>query len=121
MAVVAVDKIQPGAVLAAEVHDCNGRLLIPAGKELLERHLDALRMWGVTHCEIEGDGPEEDETAELDPEVLEAAAQVVEALFLHNESQADHPLLAQLRDASLLRVAREMDPSSEPVPELPLL
>lgn len=112
MAVVAVDKIQPGAVLAAEVHDCNGRLLIPSGKELSERHLDALRMWGVTHCEIEGDGPEEDETAQLDPEVLAEAGEVVDALFLHNADRADHPFLVQLRDASLLRVARGLQPEA---------
>ena len=108
MAVVSLEKIQAGEVLAADVHDSNGRLLIPAGKELGDKHLNALRMWGVSHCEIEGDGPEEDETAEIDPAILEEARRVVEALFVHNDAHGDHPVVALLRDAALLRTAREL-------------
>jgi hypothetical protein len=108
MAVVSLEKIQAGEVLAADVHDSNGRLLIPAGKELADKHLNALRMWGVSHCEIEGDGPDEDETAEIDPAVLEEARGVVEALFVHNDPLGDHPVVALLREAALLRTAREL-------------
>lgn len=86
---------------------------MPRGQALLERHLLALRMWGITHCEIEGAAPEPPVATTLDPAVLEEAGRVVERLFSLQSTEDDHPLLARLRELSLERVAAELAAAGE--------
>ncbi|MEQ9400729.1 MAG: hypothetical protein RJQ04_16310 [Longimicrobiales bacterium] len=94
MAYLTVDQAQEGMVLSAPVTDRRGRLLIPAGKELSERHVDALRMWGVTHVEVEGDSPAEEVDRDIDPETLSEAERIVSERFAGQKDA--HPLLTAL-------------------------
>lgn len=106
MALVTVDQAQPGMVLAEGVTDKRGRLLIPAGNELSERHVGALKMWGVTHLEIEGDGPAGDENLDIDPEVLTRAEQEVDEHLGSNN--IEHPFVAALRGSAVRRHAETL-------------
>ena len=76
MAKISVDQVQAGMVLAAEVTDKRGRLLIPSGRALDEKHVQALKMWGIAQIEIEGDDPDEG-GPEITPEALEQAQAIV--------------------------------------------
>ena len=93
-------------VLAAEVTDRRGRLLIPAGEALSAKHLHALKMWGVAHVEIEGKGPAEPAASPVDEATLRRATEDVRELF--SNCGLTHPLLAELHRISLERRAREM-------------
>ncbi len=111
MAQLTVDQAQPGMVLAAPVMDRRGRLLIPVGKELTERHVDALRMWGVTHIEVEGERPDEAPAAELTPETLEAARAAVAHRF--REQQGTHLFLDTLFSHAVRREAERIQRDSQ--------
>ena len=51
-------ELRAGMTLAAPVHDRSGRLLIPAGMTLQDKHLRVLRAWGVSEVRIQdGDPP----------------------------------------------------------------
>lgn len=103
MALVTVAQAQPGMVLSSAVEDQRGRLLIPAGNELGERHVKALQMWGVTHLEIEGEEPEGGTAPDLDPETL---ALVETAIDEHlGDNDPDHPFVAALRRHAVQRRA----------------
>ncbi len=63
MALVRVDKLTAGAVLAEDVRDANARLLISRGQVLEEKHFRILKMWGIFEVQEEGAaaGPDEEQ------------------------------------------------------------
>ena len=95
MATVSVDQARPGMVLLGDVKDNKGRLLIPAGNELSDRHCQALKMWGVTSLDVEGDEPEGDALLDISPEILAEAEVATDAHLGTNDPS--HPLIAALR------------------------
>lgn len=98
MAVLHIDNLKPGMVLSRNVCDRSGRLLLPAGAELTEKHFSIFRIWGVLEAEVIDEGVAKDtEVApceELDPALLAAAREEVERLFLHND--AEHAAIKEL-------------------------
>ena len=122
MALIPVERAQVGMVLAEGVTDRRGRLLIPAGKEITERYLDSLPMWGVTHVEIEGeDTGSEDEVAEAaEPWAVSKAMEVVDDHFMPGQpipschegaGRPLHPEESQRR--SRRRASHDFDQSAE--------
>lgn len=80
MGIVLLDDLKPGMVLAADVRDGSGRMLLPGGAEVEEKHLKIFRSWGVGQVDVaDGETPASEE--ELPPEVLDAARAHVDALF----------------------------------------
>jgi hypothetical protein len=65
------DALQPGMVVARDVKNIDGMLLVPSGCELSERQINILQAWGVTDLEVEA-GEEvaraHDPLAQLPPE-----------------------------------------------------
>ena len=59
MPLIEVADASPGMVLSADVHDPHGRLVMRAGTELTDRHVHALRTWGVPQVEVAGDEAED--------------------------------------------------------------
>lgn len=106
MGLIAVERAEAGMVLHADVVDLRGRLLIPKGKELSEKHVAALPMWGVTHIEIAGPDPAVAAEPSIDPAILsEAEAQVADRFA--NVAGAG-AFLEQLRNVCVQRVAKEL-------------
>lgn len=108
MAVIDVSQAQAGMKLAADILDKRGRVLIPSGAELKEKHLSALPAWGVTRIEVEGDdvaGP-----AEVEEWALEAAEKAVQPLF--SKSNVGHPAIDALFDVCKHRTAARLQASN---------
>jgi hypothetical protein len=104
---VAVDDLEPGMLLAEEVRDQQGRLLMPAGTELTDRHLRACQLWGILGVRIRSANAEPDPadlpvSAEL---LAEAETLVRDRLRGHD---AAHPLTAELIRICSLRTARRL-------------
>ena len=104
---ITLESAQPGMVLAGDVRDRRGRLLLPAGHELTPRALRIFRMWGVIELEVIGTGPADGAEPEepIAPARLEAARGRAEQLFLH--ADREHPLVAELFRLATLRLARQ--------------
>ena len=105
MAWVHVDQAKPGLALSAPVKDRMGRLLIPAGAELSERHVNALSAWGIEGIEIEADEAPEPEV-EVSPEIEAAARAELQVVFQHAGS--DHPFIGVLLDLAVDRRAHAL-------------
>lgn len=105
MPLIDVSQARTGMVLSADIRDRRGRVLIPQGKELKERYLEALPMWGITHLEIEGEGPIE-ETVEIDAEVLEQAGREVAERF--KNANRGHPAIEALLAVCVQRRAEDL-------------
>jgi hypothetical protein len=95
-------------VLAEGVTDRRGRLLIPAGRALEERHLDALPMWGISQVVVEGGDPGEEAEAlgPLDSCCVHQAQEEVEPLF--RLANLEHPAMKVVWSARIKRRAQEL-------------
>lgn len=111
MAKISLDNITAGMVLASDAKERSGRVLLRAGTELTERHLNIFKTWGVTEADIESVTPDEaavnaaaEATSQIDPQVLEKAEKYVDALFaLSDKTQ---PPIRELMRICTLRKAR---------------
>jgi hypothetical protein len=106
MGVISLDQAEPSMVLANPVTDKTGRLLIPAGKVLSERHLESLRMWGISTVDVEGSSPELSETEPLDPEMVMEAEAYMAQHFGGNDLR--HPFMSALSRYCVHRKARAL-------------
>jgi hypothetical protein len=104
MGIVLTENMAPGMLLAVDVHERNGRLLLGAGTELTEKHIYIFRTWGVVEADIIG--AEEDNdihtfTNTIEPEVWTAAEAGIMSLFRHTDLA--HPCMNQLLHLGVLR------------------
>jgi hypothetical protein len=54
MGIVYTDKIKPGMVVAEEVRDVNGRLLLARGNSIQPSHMRIFKIWGITEVKVNG-------------------------------------------------------------------
>ena len=101
MATVSVDQARPGMVLLSDVKDKKGRLLIPAGNELSDRHCQALKMWGVQSIEVELDDGQEPAEIQVDPEVEARLRAELDDRF--RQVDRSHPFIEMLYEVALRR------------------
>lgn len=104
MGKVAIENIEVGMVLADDVHDRSGRMLLGAGAELTQKHLVIFRTWGVLEADIEGvggDNSAEGIPADVNPEELAAAESLLESRFRH--TNRSHPAIMELIKLAALR------------------
>lgn len=97
MGMVPIDKLETGMVLAADVQDSTGRLLLGSGIELTQKHLVIFRTWGVEEADIAG-VDSVDCSVPLPPEItrsqLEETEQSLFPLFSH--ANTNHPAIREL-------------------------
>jgi len=106
MGMVPLDNLAVGMVLAADVRDRTGRLLLGAGAPLTGKHLTIFRTWGVAEADIEGvhDGDAAPALpAEVDPVALAAAEEALRPLFRH--ANLEHPAMREILRLGGLRKA----------------
>ncbi len=106
MGKVAIDNLVPGMLLAADLRDRNGRLLLKAGTELTDRCLYLLRTWGALEADIENpDGnPECPATCDaIDPALWASLEREIAPLFRHTD--LCHPVIKELMRIRILQEA----------------
>lgn len=104
MGKVAIENIESGMVLASDVHDRSGRMLLGSGAELTQKHLVIFRIWGVLEADIAGHGSDvaaDQIPADVDPLELIAAGQELAPLFRH--TNMNHPAIIELTLLAALR------------------
>ena len=110
MSKIPTDKLIPGMLLANDVRDRNGRLLLKAGAELSDKHLHILRTWGIVEAEVAG----VDENLEgssgadaIDPELQASIVAKITPLFRHTD--LSHPAMKELLRVRIVQEARHED------------
>lgn len=105
--IVAVDDLEAGMMLAEDVRDQQGRLLMPAATELTERHLRAFQLWGILGVKIRRPGEvEEPRELAVAPELLAEAEQIVRERLRHNNPS--DPVIAELQRICVARVGQKL-------------
>lgn len=104
MAMVAVEKLEPGMILASGVHDKCGRLLLGEGAELAMKHIFIFRTWGVVEADIVG--VDVDETSMLPDDIsVEEMNEMIHALLpSYRHSDIQHPATRELLHLAALRM-----------------
>lgn len=104
MGLVTLDNLEIGMVLASDVLDRNGRMLLGAGAELNQKHLTIFRTWGVAEVDIAGIDFVDNASplpADIDPAALAAAEETLLPHFRH--SGTEHPALRELLRLAAIR------------------
>lgn len=104
MGKVAIENIEAGMILAGDVHDRSGRLLLGSGAELTRKHLVIFRTWGVLEADIAGLGSDEAASqipADVDLLELAAAEETLIPLFRH--TNRSHPAVIELMRLAALK------------------
>lgn len=92
--IVSFDSLRPDMVLGVDVLDGGGRLLLPAGTVLTEKHLRYCQMWGIAALEVEGDEAVPVPEEEIDPELLARVEEELRPDFRHTD--LEHLFVATL-------------------------
>lgn len=109
MAIIYIDNLQAGMVLASDLKGIGGRMLLPAEMALQEAHLKTLRAWGVTEVDIRDSSQEQ---AEIPAEAMASG----EALALSRDflqpffalANLDHPAMSELFRVVTERIAGQL-------------
>ncbi len=101
---VAFEQLRPEMALAADIVDGGGRLLLPKGTVLTDKHLRYCQMWGIPEAEIQGNEVAELETPGIDPQALAASEAKLRPRFRHVD--LSHPVMAELFHHSAETAAR---------------
>lgn len=103
MAIVTIENLAPGMVLAADVYDMNGRLLIGSGLGLEAKHILIFRTWGIVEADVVGDVNTDtvDMPNDLSPEKFEQTRNLLLPLYAHTD--VDHPAMIELLRLATLR------------------
>lgn len=97
MALLVLDELRTGMVLAADATDLSGRVLLRAGTALEDAHLRMFRMWGLSGADIEGAesaASGTDGLAQIDPIRREEVRARLHERFRHNDP--DGAVISQL-------------------------
>ena len=100
MVAIQTDKLKPGKILAEEVRDINGRLLLAKGSEIGQNHIRIFKIWGVSEVTIEGPARNGDKIdPELDPELFDQVTQTTQNIFRH--ADLEHPFVKKIFDIAI--------------------
>lgn len=124
MAMINLADLQTGMVLAADLKSPQGRLLLPAGTVLEDRHLTICKIWGVIEADIEGVDQEQAEKNTLDaldPGKVAESRRLMARRFAHADTKL--PFMRELARQAVLQTARRLDTDTlqdtPPLPEEP--
>ena len=93
MALLTIDDLKPGMVLAAAVRNHQDQLLLEAGRKVLAKHIQVFKAWGVRRVDVKP-GPD------AAPGGTPDRTPVDEALERRFADVADDPLMAAIMHAA---------------------
>ncbi len=125
MGILSAGSLRPGMVLAQDLLTPGGRLVLSKGATLSSKHIETIKIWGITGADIENSSPQD--TGErfwesLPPSCLEEGQRLVDHRFA--ACGTGHPFLEELYRIAVtnaaLRLARgEVPPQLSENPETP--
>jgi len=109
-----IDQLKPGMILAADVADTNGRLLLSKGAAIEPKHLNIFKMWGVPEVRVQrAEGGEPEAAPVADPETMRRVAESLMPVFAKND--LNHPAVGEIfRQAVIHRSRSGRTPSEKP-------
>ena len=103
MGVLNLNDLKEGMVLAADIKNKHGNILIKEGNTLTAKHVLLMKAWGVTEADVVGfdrDQVEKQEMHALSPELIESIEKELRAVFPPFDN---NPVMAEM-----YRIARKL-------------
>ena len=101
MGMIHINKLEPGMVLADEVRDLSGKLLLGKDITVQPEHFRVFKIWGVSEVNIRGNnGDKEEAKPNLDPEQIEKIKESTMQVFSHTD--LEHPAIKEIFGLSVL-------------------
>ena len=95
MRTVRTTQLETGMILADDVRDINGRLLLAKGESIQTKHIRILKTWGIPEVNIAGESKPDDPHSPLaETEELKAARATTGFVFSHIDRE--HPAIKML-------------------------
>ena len=107
MGKIDIEYLTAGMVLEDSVKDLHGRILLKAGSAIAEKHIRILKMWGVVEVTAVDAGAANQEASpanQIDPDLLEWAANEASVLFRHTDVKGI--FVSEIFRLSTLRIAK---------------
>lgn len=106
MGIISISELKPDMVLAGDLRDRTGRLLMSSGTVLTPKYINICKIWGVVEADISGISSEDMEASVMkrfDASTIAAAEESVRKRFSHNDM--DHPAIREFFRLCTLREA----------------
>ncbi len=107
MGIINLEDIQVDMVIASDIKERSGRVLLAEGSKISEKHLRVFRMWGITEADIKGIEKEEltaNVVAQLDQNIFQEVEIKTRERFCHVDMK--HPFIKELFRLLTLRLVR---------------
>ncbi|HDQ40608.1 MAG TPA: HDOD domain-containing protein [Desulfonatronum sp.] len=103
MGLLKVDDFKPGMVLAEDLKSPQGRMLLPKGAVLSEKHIWTCKIWGIVEGDVLGENGQEGDAhpVVLNPALLNQARELAKIFFCLDDVR--HPMV---REAIKLYIER---------------
>ena len=107
MGIINLEDIQVGMVLADDIKERSGRVLLTGGSEIREKHLRVFKMWGITEADIK-DVEKEEIAAGIVAQLAPSLFRDVQSRVREHFCLADmeHPFINELFRLVTLRQVR---------------
>jgi len=124
MGVIHTDKLIPGQLLAEDVRDINGRLLLTKGEKIQPKHIRIFKIWGIPEVKIIGENQSNAELqVEEHTENIEQVKDVVQTVFSHTD--LEHPAIKEIFNQAVMFRSKQHGVASDstiyleecPIPE----
>jgi hypothetical protein len=105
MGLINLDDVEIGMVLAADVKESSGAVLLAAGGVITEKCLNIFKKWGITEVDVQGVSREAVTTRvyeQVDPILRKETETHVAGLFCHNDPL--NPVIQELMRICNLRL-----------------
>ena len=101
MGIIHINELKPGMVLADEVRDLSGKLLLEKGKTILPDHFRIFKIWVVTEVNICGDNSDKKKfKPDFNSEQYKKTKEITLRAFHHND--CEHPAIEEIFRLSVL-------------------
>jgi HD-like signal output (HDOD) protein len=96
MGTVRIKMLKPGMVLADDVRDIRGRLLLSRGRPIGPEHIRIFKMWGIPQVEVMGDAGDVEAAPPPPPDPARLAAVRTQTELLFRHTQREHPAVQEI-------------------------
>ncbi|VAW84822.1 hypothetical protein MNBD_GAMMA16-2315 [hydrothermal vent metagenome] len=103
---LSIDDIQIGMVLDEEIKNSTGTVLLPSDTKIVEKHIRAMKMWGIQDISIRIDADDKssnDKIQNISPEKIKLASLEMAKRFTHTDLK--HPAIRTLLKIATLHHA----------------
>lgn len=113
MARLLIDQLAPGMVLTEPLKNANGSVMLPAGNAISEKHIRAMKMWGILDVAVQSD--QESSLTLTEPSANPAQVQIAKEKLTQYFSLADmtNPVMIEIFNQAVKHYGRSANTSDQ--------